>query len=384
MYPERFISKDKLKAGSPDIDTNLTNVEAFEQAGKEMFGEYGCLPMVAFGKTKTSSAFKLLARARNIDFEVANEVSKQLAAYEKAANFAIAEHSDDPMYNVDEDVDINDYISEQYKDMVEESRKYRDIVVNISPHPCAHLTYHSDLRRDIGTIRVKDKLCLYIDGATADHLNYVKSDLLRVDVVKGIDQCFKEIGVPVLTVNELLKTIKDDPKIWDLYAKGYTQGLNQCEKEASTRKVMQFKPKNIAELAYFIAAIRPGFKSNIQTFLERETFTYGIPALDKLLKLEGTTGNTANSSYLIYDENILRCLKFAGIPGPEAYATIKHIKKKHKPQVLAMKEKFKSGFVKYLMDNEHASEEAANDTTERAWKVIEDSASYLNNRVVYW
>ena len=140
---------------------------------------------------------------------------------------------------------------------------------------------------------------------------------------------------------------------------------------------MQFKPKNIAELAYFVAAIRPGFKSNIQTFLAREKFNYGIPALDNLLKLEGATGNTAESSYLIYDENILRCLKFAGIPGPEAYATIKAIKKKKKDKVLVVKEKFRIGFSKYLIDHEGATEEIANDTVERAWKVIEDSASYL-------
>lgn len=378
MYPERFISKDKLLAGSPDIDSNLSNVEAFEEAGQAMFGKYGCLPMIAFGKTKTSSAFKLLARARQLDFDTANEISKQLASYEKAVNIAISEHGDDPFYFVDDDVNINDYVSEQYLDLINESKSYKNIIMNISPHPCGHITYHADLRKDIGTIKVKDKLCLYIDGATADHIGYVKSDLLRVDVVKGIDACFKEVGKPVMSVNELLKEIDGNEKIWELYAKGFTQGLNQCERPASTRKVMQFKPKNIAELAYFIAAIRPGFKSNLQSFLARQTFTYGIPALDKLLKLEGTTGNTANSSYLIYDENILRCLKFAGIPGPEAYATIKAIKKKKRDKVLAVKEKFRTGFSKYLIETEHASEEAANDTVERAWKVIEDSASYLN------
>lgn len=190
-----------------------------------MFGEYGCLPMVAYGKTKTSSAFKLLARARNLDFALANEISKELASYERALSIAIDENSDDPMYNPEDDVDINDYVDSKYLPLIEESKTYRNIIVSVAPHPCAHLTYHSDLRRDIGVIRVKDKLCLYIDGATADHLNYVKSDLLRVDVVKGIDSCFKEIGQDVIPVKELLEKIKDNDKIWDLYAKGFTQGL---------------------------------------------------------------------------------------------------------------------------------------------------------------
>ena len=133
FYPERFISADKLKAGCPDIDSNLTNVEAFEQAGKEMFGEYGCLPMVAYGKNKTSSAFKMLARARNLDFETSNAISKQLQTYELDKKHAIENHSDDDDYDVDDDIRLKDYISPEYLDIVNDSKKYQGIIVNISP-----------------------------------------------------------------------------------------------------------------------------------------------------------------------------------------------------------------------------------------------------------
>lgn len=133
FYPERFISKDKLKAGMPDIDSNLANVEAFEQAGKEMFGEYGCLPMIAYGKNKTSSAFKMLARARNIDFEVSNAVSKQLQNYELDRKHAIENNSDDEDFDVDEHVRLKDYVSPEYLGLVEDSKKYQGIIVNISP-----------------------------------------------------------------------------------------------------------------------------------------------------------------------------------------------------------------------------------------------------------
>ena len=61
-----------------------------------------------------------------------------------------------------------------------------------------------------------------------------------------------------MSVEELLEKIKDDDEVWKLYANGYTQGLNQCEKASTTLKCMQFKPKNIVELASFIASIRPG------------------------------------------------------------------------------------------------------------------------------
>lgn len=127
-----------------------------------------------------------------------------------------------------------------------------------------------------------------------------------------------------MTVDQLMEAIKDDPAVWDLYAKGFTQGLNQCERPASTQKCMQFKPKNIVELCAFVAAIRPGFKSMIQTFISRTPFQYGIPSLDQLLKIDGMTGVSAQSSFLLFDEQILKLLIAGGIPAAEAYATIKH------------------------------------------------------------
>ena len=383
MYPERFISADKLKAGNPDIDSNISNVEAFEQAGKEMFGEYGCLPMVAFGKNKVSSAFKMLARARNLDFATSNEVSKQIQSYELDRKHAIENNQDDPDYDVDEDIDINDYVEPKYRQLVEDSKQYQGIIVNIAPHPCAHLTYNSDLRRDIGVVRLKaksgnkePKFCAYIDGARADMLNYVKSDLLRVDVVKMIADTFAAIGQPVMPVNELLRTVENDQRVWELYWKGATQCLNQCERPASTQRCMQFKPRNVVELTAFVAAIRPGFKSMLDTFIARKKFTYGIPSLDALLKLPGATGATGESSFLLFDEQILRIMIAGGIPGPEAYATIKAIKKKKHEKVAAEKEKFKNGFGAMLM-NEGASVAEADDVVEKIWTIIENAASYM-------
>lgn len=383
MYPERFISADKLKAGNPDIDSNISNVEAFERAGKEMFGEYGCLPMVAFGKNKVSSAFKMLARARNLDFETSNEVSKQIQAYELDKKHAIENNQDDPDYDPDEDVNINDYIDPQYRQLVEDSKQYQGIIVNISPHPCAHITYHTDLREDIGVVRLKaksgnkePKYCAYIDGARADQLNYVKSDLLRVDVVRMIADTFAAIGKPVMSVDELLKTVEGDKNVWGLYWNGFTQCLNQCEKSASTQRCMRFRPQNVVELSAFIAAIRPGFKSMLDIFIGRQPFEYGIPSLDSLLRLPGATGSTGQSSFLLFDEQILRILIAGGIPGPEAYATVKAIKKKKHDKVAAEKDKFKSGFGAQLI-NEGASIAEADDVVEKIWTIIENAASYM-------
>ena len=379
MYPERFISADRLANGLPDLDCNMANVEAFEKAGKEILGEYGCLPMIAYGTAKTLSAFKLLARARDLDFETANEVAKQIQNYELDVKHAKENNADDPEYDVDDDVQIESYIDEKYLKLIEESKKYKGIITALSPHPCAHILSDKDMRRETGIIRVKSKTgskdavyAAYIDGKTADNYNYLKADFLRVDVVKVISDTFKLAGLPVMSVDELLEAVKDDKEVWNLYAKGFTMGLNQVERAKSSERCHIYKPRNVTELAAFIAAIRPGFKSMLSTFINRQKFSYGIPSLDNLLATKEIP-----DSFLMYDEQILKILKAAGIPGPKAYATTKAIKKKKTDKVLAAKEEFKEGFTKVLQEQEGASEDKAHEVVEKIWRIIEDAANYM-------
>ena len=322
LYPERFISRERMASGIlPDLDLNLTNVESFEKAGKEILGEYGCLPMIKYDTAKTLAAFKLLAKARDIDFETSNEVSKQIQNYELDVKHALDNNQDDPDYNVDDDVQIDSYVDEKYLDLINDSKQYQKVILNISPHPCAHLLLDRDIRREIGVIRLKnDLIAANIDGATADAYGYLKLDFLTVTVVELISKTFKEIGKPMMDVGELIEITKGDKKVWDLYAKGFTQCLNQTEQPKSTERVMRYKPQNIVELSAFVAAIRPGFKSMLETFISRTPFSYNIPSLDKLLQTKEIP-----SSFLMYDEQVLSVLIAAGIPASDAYVCLKAI-----------------------------------------------------------
>lgn len=252
-------------------------------------------------------------------------------------------------------------------------------------HPCAHTVYHTDLREDIGVISMKKagsterQLCLYMDGITADNFGYCKSDLLRVTVVKLIYNTFARVGIPCMNAEELLKAVENDEEVWKLYERGLTVGLNQCEQTKTTERVMKFKPKNIVELCAFVAAIRPGAKSLVDDYINRNIHTYGIPALDELLRLNGATGNTGKSSFLFYDENVLQLGQAAGIDPAKSYALLKHIKKKHHDEVAAFEDEFIPGFKKYLIEKENSDEELAEKTAKDIWKVILNSASYLFN-----
>ena len=368
MYPERFMSTERILVSMtlPDIDFNVADAAPFAKAQKEILGEEHAYPMLAYGTMLTSAAWKLYAKAQDIPFEVANEVSNQIKRYELAVKHAEEDEKDD--------IDVYDYISPQYKDVFEGSKGYRGIISSWSIAPCAYLLYGGNIRKEIGLVRIKDNLCCCMDGHWAERNHFLKNDLLTVKVVDLIYQIFHRIGMEPPSVTELLKWCATDDKVWDLYKRGATMCLNQVERSGTSVRVAKYQPRNISELSAFIAAIRPGFKSLYKTFESRVPFSYGVKAFDNLIQTKEMP-----NSYVLYQEQEMQALHYAGIPMSECYTAIKNIAKKRKEKVLAYKDVFKKGFAKAIVEDEGKTEEEADELTNKLWQIIEDSASYSFN-----
>ena len=368
MYPERFMTTERiLQANScPDIDFNVADATPFAKAQQEVLGEDHAYPMLAYGTMLTSAAWKLYAKAQDIPFEIANEVSNQIKRYELAVKHADEDEKDD--------IDVYDYISPQYRDVFEGSKGYRGIVSSWSIAPCAYLLYAGSIRKEIGLVRIKDNLCCCMDGHWAERNHFLKNDQLTVKVWDLIYRIFHRLGTEPPSVTELLKWCELDDKPWDLYKRGATLCLNQVEKKGTSARVAKYQPRNISELAAFIAAIRPGFASMFSTFASRVPFSYGVKAFDDLIQTKEMP-----NSYVLYQEQEMQALHYAGIPMSECYTAIKNIAKKRKEKVFAYKDVFKKGFTKAIVEDEGKTEEDADELTNKLWQIIEDSASYIFN-----
>lgn len=209
--------------------------------------------------------------------------------------------------------------------------------------------------------------------------NIVKTRVLRilkVDVVLLINKVFQRIGIEHFDVNKLLELCKDNDSVWSLYANGYTIGMNQVEQDGSRMKCMKYKPHNISELSAFVAAIRPGFKSMYKRFEEREDFSYGINALDNLVRTEELP-----VSFLFYQEQVMSVLHYAGFPMDQCYGIIKAIAKKHPEKVLPLKSQFLEGFKNQIIQDEKLDEAKAERYSADVWKIVNDNVNYSFNCV---
>lgn len=165
--------------------------------------------------------------------------------------------------------------------------------------------------------------------------------------------------------------MSDDPLVWQLYENGYTVGINQVEQDGSRKKCMAYKPKNISELAAFVAAIRPGFKSMYKRFENREDFSWGIPTLDNLIRTKELP-----VSFLFFQEQVMSVLNYAGFPMDECYGIIKAIAKKHPEKVKPLKQKFIDGFRERLILDENLTTETAQENAEKVWTIVNDNCGY--------
>lgn len=368
MYPERFMSVERiLQSGSlADIDHNVSNPEPFALAQQQVLGENCAYPMIAYGTMKSSAAWKLYAKSQDVEFAVANEVSNQLKRYELAVKHADEDSKDD--------ISPLDYIDPQYHEIFERSKEYRGLISSWSIAPCSYLLYSGNIREEIGLVKIKDHLCCLMDGHWAEEGHFLKSDILTVKVVDLIYQTYRRIGREPPKVKELLEMCPPDDPVWDIYSKSCTLGINQVEQKGTSARVAVYKPKNISELSAFIAAIRPGFKSMYKTFESREPFSYGVKAFDSLMQSEEMP-----NSFVMYQEQEMAALNYAGISMSDAYTAIKNIAKKRTEKVLAYKDIFKSGFQKAMIEQDGKTEEEAVRITDRLWTIIEDSAAYVFN-----
>ena len=337
LYPTRFMSAERILSSRslPDIDLNWSNVEPVIRASKDLLGEDGIYYMIAYKPLQESSAFRLWCKAHDMHISEYDEVAKSLEVYE------------------------NDV---QWKDLIEGSKKFRGVVESVAPSPCSFLLSNDKISEAVGLLKVGDVTCCCLDGYNCDVYKYLKNDYLTVTVYQLISDVYKLLGKPIDNIDTLVRNCDD--KVWDVYAKGLTTTINQADSDYDKQILKKYQPKNLAELSAYVAAIRPGFASLLNNFIERMPYTTGVKDLDDILE--------DSFHYLMYQESIMKYLVWLGIEEKGTYDIIKKIaKKKFKEEELKeLKSQLLDGWVKNV-----GKEEGFNET----WQVVEDAADYSFN-----
>lgn len=334
LYPERFMSTARLleNRAMPDIDFNVVSQEPFAKAAKELLGEHGCYPMIAYGTMQLGESFRNVCRSHGLNFDDYNEIAKDIESH------------------------MND---KKWIPYIEEANKYVGTVVSASVHPCAFLLDNKDIREEYGVVKVGDVMCAMITSGEADEYHMLKDDFLYVTVYKIIDGTFKLIGEPIITVNELLNKLDD--KVWDVFDKGLTCTLNQADGDWATSLLKQFKPRSVSDMAMFTACLRPFFEPWRDRFIAREDFSTGSKYLDDVLN--------STHSYILFQENLMQYFEWLGVTPAESIGLIKKISKKkiHPEDFKNLEDRIK---IKWIENT------GSIDDFDETWEMVQSCMSY--------
>ena len=336
IFPDRFASTSRLlqNRALPDIDYNVMAQEPFVRASKDLLGEHGCYPMYAPGTMQLSEAFRNVCRSKNLDYDKFNEVAKDIEKY-----------AEDP----------------EWKPIIEEAQKFVGIIVSGSVHPCAHLLSSENILYEYGVTRLGENVCVLITSSEADEYKVLKNDYLIVKVWKLIAETFDLIGIPILPANQLLEKIKDDDKVWNLFAEGLTCTLNQVDSDNGMMQAKRYGIKSFEDGAFVAAAIRPSFDAWREKFLSHSNYSTGSDQLDEVLSM--------TNHFILYQENLMQYFEWLGVTPAESIGLIKKIsKKKIKPEDFKnLEERIRKAWIENT---------GSEDMFDETWGMIQGCMSY--------
>lgn len=335
LFPTRFMSKSRIleTKSLPDIDFNTANPEPFMKATRDYLGEDNAYLMIAYGTMQDSEAFRNYCRGLGLENQSEiNQVGKNL----------------------------DDYINDPYwGKLISDSKMFVGVIDSVSPHPCASILLSSPISEEIGVIKVGDEMVALIDSYNSDVYKYLKNDLLTVTVWDIVSKVYEKINLPIDDVRSLIDKISGDEKVWNLYRDGIVSTLNQAGTSSGKPQVMQYSPRDVRELSGWVSAIRPSFASMKHYFLNRKEFSYGIAEFDNILE--------SSDNFVLYQENIMATLVYAGFSEDETYGLLKAIAKKKEGIIEPIHDRFIKGFTEKTGSSENAL---------MVWKIIEDAVGY--------
>ncbi|MDQ3238911.1 MAG: DNA polymerase III subunit alpha, partial [bacterium] len=364
---ERFLNP--LRPSTPDIDADISDIHRDDliRYVKDRYGEDQVAQIGTFGTLAARNAVRDVARTLEVPIGKADKLAKTVPegsqGFPMTLTRALVESVDlKAWYDSDPEV----------KKVIDLARKVEGNVRNPSVHAAGivispgPMTDFTPLRKD------GDKIITQYDMHCVEDVGLVKFDFLGIRNLTILGLAVKTVKDAKGIVIELKTIPLDDPKAFEILAKGQTMGLFQLGGSGMTKWLIELKPTRIDDLMAMVALFRPGPMAIIPEYIKRrfhpEAVTYFDPRMEEFL--------STTYGLITYQDDVLFCaLKLAGYDWLEADKFRKAMGKKIPEEMAKQKEKFQSGYIKYGKDYGVTPKKA-----DELWKLIEPFSSYGFNK----
>lgn len=220
--------------------------------------------------------------------------------------------------------------------------------------------------------KVDGMLVSELDGYELDEQGLLKNDCLGIKELSKlqavINICNEKYNAN-LTFQGIVQSNLDDPKVYELLQKGYTQNVFQFSSKGMTKFLMSMTPSNINDLIAANALFRPATldSGSAERYVDckkgdvEPTYLWG-------------TYNAMKNTYgvLAFQEQLTQLSReIGGLSLTEGVKLVKFISKKKQDKINAYKDKFMDGALKNGCPIEDAT---------AIWEMFEVAGSYCFNK----
>ncbi len=393
---ERFLNPERVSMPDVDIDFDDMGRDRVIEYVAKKYGERRIAQIVTYGTMAAKSAIRDVGRVLQYPLPQTDRLAKLVPGN---LNFKTMLHSDlvelakDDSKNLKvEEIDNLKELQRIYNSnepaaqVLRDAEKLEGSVRNTGVHACGIIIAPRDIDEVVPVAKSKDSQWMQVqyDVTQIEKAGLLKMDFLglsTLSIMKDAITLVKEtLGVEI----DLDSIPLDDPKTYELFQKGETNGVFQFESPGMQKHMRDLKPTQFGDLIAMNALYRPGPMKYIPDFVDRKhgrkPVEYDLPEMEEYLK--ETYGIT------VYQEQVmLLSQKLAGFSKGKADVLRKAMGKKDKKLIDDLKADFMSGarekgypdniLEKIYSDWEEFAQYAFNKSHSTCYAVIAFQTAYL-------
>lgn len=281
-----------------------------------------------------------------------------------------------------EEIEVDIALSKSIKGNKELEEMYRkfplwfDYAIKLSGLPKSRGMHASAIMVLPKNMKEYCSVCLGKDGdimyesemhALMDDINLIKMDCLGLKNLTIVDKTLQFVGLTWADV-DINHLDLDDKRVYDeVYKVGETVGVFQMESAAAKEMLIKAQADNIEDIIVVNAANRPGTKDSFPTYCFNKLHPDQVEVLHPDLK----DMFKQSCSVLLYQEQALTLLRYAGFPEVEVENGRRAIGKKIESEMVKLEPKFRQG----LHDRKWTE-----DQINSIWELLLKQSSYCFNR----
>jgi DNA polymerase III subunit alpha len=370
---ERFLNPERKSMPDIDIDFSVRGRDEVIRYVADKYGRESVAQIITFGKMAPRAATRDAARVLGYDYAAGVRLAKQIPEPIMGRSPSFREclkPGEELKATYDSDPDA--------RKIIDTAQGLEGIVRNNSIHAAAVVIADRPLQEIVPLQLAEDrgagekgersyKVVTQYSMGPIEEIGLLKMDFLGLRNLDVIEDAVEIIERSRDEKVDVEAAPLDDPKVFEMLAKGDSTGVFQLESDGMRDALRKVRPTEFGDIVALVALYRPGAMSYIPAYAKGKRDPSSVRYPDERLRpiTEGTYG------CVIYQEQLMKiATDMAGFSGAEADDLRKAVGKKNRELMATMKDKFMAGLAESKTDRRVADD---------LWTLMTAAADYSFN-----